>query len=317
MRHDPTQRREPDKGASPNNAPEPPHPSAPQGTDLTQGSIARHLATLAAPMMVGMIALFAFNLIDTWFVSQLGTEELAAISFTFPVVMIIGSLVMGIGVGTMSVLSRSIGASDTDRVRQLTADALLLGLGMVAVFSVVGVMTIDPVFTLLGAEGVILEHVHSYMSVWFMGMIFLVVPMIGMSVMRATGDTTTPAIIMGVAGVINALLDPLFIFGAGPIPALGLQGAAIATVISRATTLLVALYILVGRHNLVSFAAVPLRARLESWKQLMEVGLPAAASNIAVPLSGAVLTAMIASYGTHAIAAYGAASRLEMVVMLP
>ncbi len=284
---------------------------------LTEGSVSRHLVALVLPMVVGLISVIFFNLVDTYFVGLLGTTELAAMSFTFPVVFSFGSFTIGIGVGVMSLISRTIGAGETQKGRRLATDALLLAGGLVAAFSVIGYFTIDPVFRLLGASDEVLPHIRDYMEIWYLGMIFLVVPMVGNSVIRATGDTRTPAMVMVFAGVVNAILDPIFIFGLGPVPGMGLRGAAIATVVGRACTLVVALWILVRREKLLDLTPVHPRKVFASWGQILAMGLPIAGSNVAVPLTTGFVTRLVADHGNEVVAAFGAASRIEGLAILP
>jgi len=208
------------------------------------------LAKLTVPMIFGILSIVLFNLADTFFVGKLGKEQLAALSFTFPVVLMIGSLAHGIGLGTAAAVSRAIGRQDYHRVRRLATDSLILGLLIIAVGIITGLLTIKPLFSLLGARGTVLDYISQYMRIWYIGMIFVVVPMIGNNTLRATGDTKTPGLIMIFAAGANFLLDPLLIFGFGPIPALGVRGAALATVIGRSSKFLVAIYALVFRERI-------------------------------------------------------------------
>jgi putative MATE family efflux protein len=284
---------------------------------LTEGPVGGHLLRLGAPMGLGVLAIALFNVVDTLFVGQLGTLPLAAMGFTLPVVQLVNSLTLGIGIGTTSVLSRAIGGQEKQEVQRLATDALLFAVIFVAALSTLGLVTIDPLFTLLGADAQTLPEIRAYMSVWYLGSICIVVPMVGNGAIRATGDTKTPAVVMSVAGIFNALLDPLLIFGWGPFPAMGLKGAALATVIARAITLVVSLWILIKREALITFAAVSPREVLGSWRRILGVGLPAGLSNLALPLGGGLLTGMVALHGPHAVAAYGVGMRLEMFAILP
>jgi putative MATE family efflux protein len=284
--------------------------------NLTEGPVSKQLFDLAAPMVVGMASVMLFNLVDTWFVSRLGTLPLAAMSFTFPVITLVGSFTMGLGIGTSSVLSRMIGAGDEEGVRRTATDALILAVVLVASLATLGWLTIDPVFTALGADPETLGYVREYMRIWYVGMVFLVVPMVGNAAIRATGDTKTPAMVMVLAGATNALLDPILIFGFGPIPGMGMAGAAIATVCGRAITLVVALWVLTHREAMIVWARVGLQQLLRSWRAVLAVGLPAGATNVVVPASVAILTWLIAQHGPEAVAAFGAASRIEMMALL-
>ena len=218
--------------------------------NLTEGPVGRTLVALTIPMLFAVLTMVVFNLVDTAFVGRLGTRELAAISFTFPVVLVVNSLAGGLGIGASAVISRAIGQGDRYRVQRLTTDSLALAVLVVAIFSLVGLATIDPLFRLLGAGEKILPRIREYMSVWYFGMIFVVIPMTGNNALRARGDTKTPSLIMITAAGLNCVLDPLLIFGLAGFPQMGLRGAAVATVLSRALTLPVSLSILHFRDRM-------------------------------------------------------------------
>lgn len=283
---------------------------------LTEGPIPRQLMGLGGPMVVGVLAIMLLNAIDTWFVAQLGATELAAISFTFPVVSLIGSLMLGLGTGATSVLSRAIGAGEHERVRRLTTDALGLAMAIVALVSALGLATIDPVFSAMGATEETLPLIHDYMGVWYLGVTVLVVPMVGNSAIRASGDTRTPAAIMMFAALINGLVDPLLIFGLGPFPAMGVKGAAIATVFARGVSMLCVMGVLTLRERMLTAERPQLGFMLASWRDILRVGLPAAGTNIIGPVSIMIITRVVADYGPEAVAAFGAGGRVHMLAMV-
>ncbi len=282
---------------------------------LIDGPVGPTLFRLTVPMILGILGMVAFNLVDTYFVGQLGTVELAAMSFTFPVVMIVNSLAFGIGMGGSAVISRAIGEGDQQRVRRLTTDLLLLALVAVISFVVVGLLTIEPTFRLLGATPEIIPRIKEYMSIWYLAMIFVVIPMVGNNAIRATGDTRTPSFVMLVAVGVNVILDPLLIFGWGPFPRLELAGAALATAISRAVTMAVAIYVLYVREQMITFTWPGWRPILTSWRQIMYIGFPAAATNMITPVSMGAITALVATYGAAAVAAFGVATRIDMFAL--
>lgn len=283
---------------------------------LVQGPVGRTLARLTWPMVIGHLGMVAFNLVDTFYVGRLGTRELAALSFTFPVVFMISSLAIGLGMGAAAVISRAIGEGDVSRVRRLTTDSLMLSLGLVAVCIGFGLLSINPIFRLLGAGTDLLPLIESYMRIWYLGMIFVVVPMVGNNAIRATGDTKTPTAIMLVAVVMNFGLDPLLIFGIGPFPRLELAGAALATVLSRAVTFLVALWVLGRRERMLTRSFRPYRAVFRSWTRVLYIGLPAAATRMIIPLSVGLITRIVSFYGPRSVAAYGVASRIEFFALM-
>ncbi len=272
---------------------------------------------MTLPMIVGLVAVIGFNAVDTYFIGQLGLESLAAITYTFPVVFVLATVALGLGTGATSIVSRAVGEGDQDRVRALATDSLTLAVAIVGVLVVVGVLTIEPVFRLLGAEGAELERIRQYMLIWYLGMPFLVVPMVGNGVIRAIGDAKVPGAVMVVAAVANVILDPLLIFGVGPFPRMEMRGAALATVLARATTLAAALYVLSVRERLIVWRPRPFSAVLASWREILRVGGPAAATQAINPISIAVVTRLVASHGSVAVAAFGAATRVDALAMIP
>ena len=285
-------------------------------TSLIEGNVGAHLRRLALPMIGGIFALVAFNLADTYFVGQLGTEQLAAISFTFPVVLTLGNLAMGLGIGAASVIARAIGEGDHSRVQRFTTNSLILALVAVALFVTVGLFTIDPLFTALGATPETLPLIRDYMQIWYFGMIFLVVPMVGNNAIRAAGNTATPSLIMTTAAVVNIALDPLLIFGWAGFPALALKGAALATVGSRAVTLVASLLVLHFKEHLLSLRFPRPREMFWCWKDILHVGVPAAMTQMINPISIGVITSLIASFGAQAVAAFGVATRVESLALI-
>ena len=287
-----------------------------QKNHLTQGPVTKKLISLAIPMVFGMLSMVVFNLVDTFFVSRLGTEELAAMGFTFPVVMFIVSIALGFGIATSSVVSRAIGRGDHHQVQRLTTDSLIISLFIVVIFAALGLFSMDWVFRLLGADTKTLPLVKQYMRIWYLGVAFVVIPMIGNNAIRACGDTFFPSMIMIVSTVVNIILDPLLIFGLWGFPRLELKGAAIATVIARAVAFIFSLLILHFKERLIDFALPPLKELIDSVKQIFYIGIPSAVSRLLIPVTIAVIMRLVAGFGPVAVAAFGVAVKIEMFVFV-
>ncbi len=283
--------------------------------DLTTGPIARKLSQLTLPMMLGIISMVAFNLVDTYFVGKLGQKELAALSFTFPVIMVVFSLVQGLGIGATALISKSFGKRDMNKAARETTDSLILAILIAGVFVVIGLLTVEPTFRLLGASDEILPYTVEYMSIWYMAIMFVIVPFVGNSAIRATGDARTPSMIMIFAVLINAILDPILIFGFGPIPSMGLKGAAYATAISRAMTMVLAFGILYYREKLITFKIPSWNIISGCWKAILYIGLPSGISRMVVPFAIGIVTSLLAKHGDTSVAAFGVGSRLEFLAM--
>jgi len=282
---------------------------------LIEGPIQKTLIKLTIPMILGTLGMVIFNLADTFFVGQLGTNQLAALSFTFPVVLVVSSIAMGLGIGASAVISRAIGEGNYDKVKRLTTDSLTLSLIFVGFFALFGLFTVNPLFRLLGASGEVLSYISQYMTIWYFGVIFVVIPMVGNNAIRATGDTKTPGLIMVFAAFINIILDPILIFGIGPFPRLEIAGAAIATVIARASTLILSLLVLTLREKIITIKIPEFREVIESWKQILYIGLPTATTRIVIPLGAGVILSIVATYGSEAVAGFGVATRIEFFAL--
>jgi len=283
---------------------------------LLEDPVGKTLIRLALPMAIGITAILFFNLVDTFWVGQLGPTQLAAMGFTFPVAMVISNLTIGLSIGATAAIARALGEGKNERVRKLTTHSLLLALLVVVTVSTLGILTIDPLFTALGAEASTLPLIREYMVPWYLGVGLLVIPMLSNGAVRATGDTRTPALVMVAAGLVNAVTDPILIFGLGPIPAMGLAGAAYATVGSWLVSMSGALYMVHFRERMLELAIPKLRELRESWKAVLHVGLPAAGTNLLTPLAAGAVTRIVAGHGQHAVAAYGVGTRLEMMAMI-
>lgn len=281
---------------------------------LLSAPIPTVLRQMTIPMIFGLVAILMFNLVDTFFISLLGTEALAAISYTFPVTFIVNCITMGIGIGLSTNIGRLLGQGSENNAARFSSHGILLAVVLVIVASSIGFITIEPLFLLLGAKQELIPLIEQYMQVWYLTIPLLVVPMTGNSVIRATGDTKTPAKIMMLAGIINGVLGPMLIFGYGPFPELGIQGAAISSAFSWLGALICSFYVLIKRVKLLAVPHFP--SLYKDWNQILKIGTPAALSTAMNPISGALLMMMLSSHGTAAVAAYGAAQRIESILIL-
>jgi len=287
--------------------------------DLLNGSITKHIIRLALPSIGGMASFVVFNLTDTYFVSQLGTNALAAMGFTFPVVLIVGAISNGISMGAASLLSRAKGAGNHHLMERIATDGILLSLIFVVMVSVVGLFTMDSVFTWLGADSEVLPLVKQYMSIWYGFVFVFVMPPVTDSCMRASGDMMRPFIVMMICAVVNIVLDPFLIHGYWIFPAMGIRGAALATMFSRFLGMIATLSFAHFHHKLISFKYESAKELLESWKGILRIGIPSTTVLLMPQLLRSVLTVLVSSAGgTIAVAAIAVGTRTEsFVTMIP
>lgn len=285
--------------------------------NLTEGDLAAHLRRLSIPMLWGIGAIISFQLVDTYYISRLGTDALAAMSFTFPVTFTLFNIIMGFSIALSSVAARMIGAGEYAAVQRVTTHAILL-VALVAGSAAFALsLCLDPLFRMMGADEVHMVYIKDFMHIWLAGAVCISVPMVGNAAFRASGDTKTPAIIMVTAALANAALAPIFIFGLFGVPRLEVQGAALVTVAANMVAMIVGLYFLWHRYHLISAAYLNLRGFADSCRRLLVIALPVGLTNILAPLVGAYITHLLAKAGAEAVAAYGIVTRVEAFIAIP
>jgi len=278
-----------------------------------KSEIRSSLKTMLIPAMSGMIMTFLFQLVDTYFIGKLGAVELTAVSFTYPIYFAMISVFMGLSVGAGASVGKAFGMDDHKKVKSLTITALILSLIIGLLLSAFVYITRHNLYTILGANTNITHLIDSYILVIIIGMPALMIALTGMAALRATGRATIPDLTMGIGGIINLVLDYLLIFGYGNIPAMGIRGAAIATVISWIFVLFVIIIILVLRG--------PLKTKghglqfIKNSNSILKVGIPAIGVQLVVPVAIGIMTRFVSQYGPEAVAAFGIATKIESLAL--
>ena len=283
---------------------------------LVKDKISKTVLRMAIPMLAGTFAMNAYNLTDTWFVSRLGTNALAAMSFTFPVVMLLGFIMRGLGTGAMTVVAHALGRGKHQTAARITTHATFLSSILALCLTVAGLFTIKPLFTQLGATGEVLVFTQQYMWIWYFGLVIRVVQMMFADIIIGTGNTKAVSLLMVAGTVLNFILDPMMIFGLWGCPKMGIQGAAMATVISEALVLVAAFYFIHKKYQLILFVSHSRRRIVASWRRILRIGIPTTLSSILTPVSAAVVIKIVSRFGQAAVAAIGVASRIEMFAFM-
>jgi len=285
--------------------------------DLTRGPVAAHLRRQGTPFALGLVAIFSFEAADLFFISRLGDAPLAAISFTMPVIWLIYGIGIGFEAGAASCVSRAVGRQDQAQARRLTIDTLVLAVLVALLLCTIGLASIEPVFSLLGATPELMPLITEYMSIWYW-----VAPMdmalwCSLASLRARGNTLLESKVITVAALLNLALDPIFIFGLFGFPRLEIQGAALATLVSNGIMLLFTLTYLHRKLKIYASPFAPLKEILDSWRHMLHIGIPAMITNAIIPVSSGIVVAMIATFGVDAVAGFGVAMRIEPIFLIP
>jgi len=261
-------------------------------------------------MVIGIVAVFFFNLVDTFFIGLLGTTSLAAVSFTMPIAMVVMNLAIGLGIASSALIARAVGGNEHSLSQRYVTASLLLTIAIATVMIALGWHFNDDLFLLLGATPELLPEIWQYMKYWWPGAWMMMLMIVINSSMRAVGNTKLPSMMMLGSAVLNAVLVPILIFGLGPIEGMGIAGAALASTLCWAIVVMVMIYSL-AKIDLLHWADMTLKELIAIWKRLMVVGVPAMITNVLVPIASGILLVMVAPMGEQAVAAFGVGARIE------
>ena len=268
-------------------------------------------------MTVGVLAVMSVGLADAYFIGQLGELELAAISFIFPVTTALTSLGIGLSAGANALISQALGAGDGASSRRYAAQAIAWTVALGACVAGLGLALWQPLFSLLQAQGDVLTPIGAYMRVWFPAFPLLTLLLVSNAAIRAHGNTLLPSAVMVLNAVFNIGLDPLLMFGWGPIPALGIAGAAGATLVAFAIAAVAMFWPLFRAVKVTALRDFARPGYLETGRRLAHIGGPASLANALNPAGLSVVTAIVARFGPAAVAGFGVAGRIESFVLVP
>ena len=283
------------------------------GPGFTEGPISRHVIRLAGFMVMGFLSMTIAQLIEAVYLGMVGSDELAAVAFTFPVVMAFNAMTRGIGIGTGAVLARAIGEGDRERAARLSSHGLLLTLAFTIACAALLIWFSRSLFVLLGAQGHVLELAVAYMVIWCLGFPGFGLSMVGSGLMRSIGDAAFPGYMMTISSILQVVSAPPLIFGWFGLTPMGIEGAAWSFVIARSVAFLMTAWWFAVREKIIRWNFTDLQ---DSVKDILHVGLPASTTNLIQPLSAAVATRILADLGTPVVAGFGVALRIDAVVTM-
>lgn len=284
---------------------------------ILEGPVAPVLFSLSWPLTIGLFAIIAINVTDTFYIGRLGGEQLAAFGYCLPVIFGMSAVSIGIGNGAAAVVARAIGAGDEERARMLTTNTILLVL--IASFAITATMLAisEAVFLrFLNMPAGLLPFVNAYMDVWYPSLPLLIAPIVVNGLVRAAGEPIVPSALMVLAAVINAAVSPILVFGLLGAPEIGMAGAAWATVLARAVITAVGVYYLVSR-DLMRLSMVTLKGFFSCVRDVMSYGGPAFIAQLFSPIAGAIITRLLSAEGPEAVAAFAVGARLESLAVIP
>lgn len=286
--------------------------------DFTQGNIFGHLIAFSWPMFLGNFLQALYNTVDTFWVGRfLGTEALAAVSATFPIVFFLVSLVMGVGIATTILVSQYYGARDEKGLKQAINTSLFLMTVSAIIVSIFGILVYKKIFVLINLPESLMKDAGSYLVIFLSGLVLTFLYNGLSAIMRGFGDSLTPLYFLAIATVINIVLDPLLILGIGPIPPMGVAGVAIATVIAQGISAILGMFYLFKKAKLATWDKSLLKPDMHMTKQLIAIGTPAGLQQALVSVAMLFLAGLINKHGEVVVAAYGLGGRIDQFAFMP
>jgi putative MATE family efflux protein len=279
---------------------------------LLDGPIAPTLLALAVPNVLMLVAQVAINVLEGYFVGWLGTDALAGVSVTFPLIMLMQTMSAGgMGGGVASAVARALGGGRRTEADALVAHAIVIALALASVFTIALLAGGRALYSAMGATGGALDAALAYSNVIFAGAGAFWLFNTLAAVIRGTGNMRLPATVVMGGAVVLAALSPALIFGWGPIPRLGVRGAGVAVVLYYAAGAAVFLGYLLSGRSVVRLAPRAVRFRRALFADILRVGGPSIVNNVSTNLTVVLLTGLVGPFGSVALAGYGMGVRLE------
>jgi putative MATE family efflux protein len=282
-------------------------------TFILNESLYKVIVTLSLPIMVNNLIQTLYSVINGVWVSKLGSTEFAATSFVWPVNFLFISIGMGLSIAGTSILSQLIGAERYKEANKYASQLIVASFLCSVVFAIVGVLISPLAIKLMGATGDLAVYSNTYLKLTFVEIPFMFLYFNFNSIMNSQGNTLTPTILSGISAVLNAILDPIFIFTFN----MGIAGAAVATIVVKALLAFAGIYILMRKSALIKPSFKNFSFDKEIIKRLVQIALPSSIGQSGSALGFIVLNSFIASYGTATLAAFGMVNRITSLIMQP
>lgn len=288
------------------------------GTDLTVGSIPRHLLAFSIPMLLGNFIQIGYSIVNTIWVGHIvGKDAVGAAGVSFPILFILIGIASGVTMATTILVSQFYGAKDFNMVEKVVNTSFSVSLILGTVLTIAGLISSDYLLKLMKTPPENFAFASSYLKISLAGFILMYLGFLIMSILRGIGDTVTPLIFMAIGVGINAILDPLLIAGFGPFPELGLNGAAYASLIAQVIATIIGLIYLNRKNHIIAFNPKNFILDRHITLLLFKVGFPSMIQQSLVSIGAAFISSFVNGFGSAATDAFSAVGRVDSVAFMP
>jgi len=285
--------------------------------NLTEGPIVKSLINLTIPIVFTNILHTAYSLVDTFWVGRLGKEAMASVSLSFPVIFLLISLGGGLAIAGTILVAQYRGKGESANVNYISAQTFLMMFFASLIVTAAGYFSAEFFIKLMNAETSVSADAIAYLKISFLGMIFLFAYFVFQALMRGNGDVKTPMYIVLGTVILNLILDPLFIFGYGPVPAYGVRGAAITTIATQALAAIIGLVFLFDGRYGIHLKLRDFQPDFKLLGKMFRLGFPASVEQSMRAGALMAMVFLVAEFGTVTVAAYGIGTRILSLVFIP
>lgn len=285
--------------------------------DYTTGPIGRAILLLAVPMVLETVMESVFAVVDVFFVSRLGAAAVATVGLTESMLTLVYTVALGLSIGVTAMVARRIGEKNPEGAARVAVQAILLGFGVAVVIGIVGGIYAPRLLSLMGAGDEIIGPGAGYARIIFAGNANILLLFMINAIFRGAGDAAIAMRVLWLANGINIFLDPMLIFGIGPFPELGIQGAAVATNIGRGTAVFYQFYLLAHPHGRIRIHRRHIRALPSVMWQLVRLSATGTFQVFIGMASWVGLIRILAGFGAEVLAGYTVGIRLIIFALLP
>jgi putative MATE family efflux protein len=286
--------------------------------DFTQGRILPQLVYFTLPMLFANLLQALYSIVDAIWVGRLiGYEAFAAVSATVPLIFLLVSAIIGLTMSTNILVGLAYGSKNMNYLRRVLSNSFISTFLICLVISLLGIIFSKPLLHLLNTPESLKPYAHIFLVITLVGMVFLFGFNWVSAILRGLGDSKTPLILLIYSTVLNILFVPVLIIGVGPIPKLGVAGAALGTVLSSFVMLIFAYVFVLRKHPLLNIHIWDFTLDMEITKKIFLIGIPLSFQMIVISLSGILIVSLVNTFGPEVTAAYGIGLRLDQLSLLP
>jgi len=285
--------------------------------DYTSLKVNKAIILLSVPMVLEMLMESLFAIVDIYFVSKIGEEAIASVGLTESVMTLIYAIGIGLAMATTAIVSRRIGEKNIKEATNSAYHSIIIAVIISLVISIFGIIISKDILIIMGASERILNYHSGYMTIMLGGNVTIMLLFIINAVFRSAGDAMISLKVLWLANIINIILDPLFIFGWGPIPKMGVEGAAVATNIGRGVAIIYQFYNLVKGNGKIKFKGTRFHKDWGIIKNILKLSLGGMSQNIIATSSWIGLMRIVSLYGSVALAGYTISLRILFFTLLP